>query len=154
MSNMRSSGADEAIKLVPPIEITIERGLEIMLVDEYLGSDPTLGASPQTTLDRNGSDQSWSQEVVNVEVKRNPEPRPGVLVWEWFSYKETDLSKEGEGNHRKESEEESHRCLFTFASDFGGVGTSGATAPSQASPFLLLPYMCMFVFGLSLGRLC
>jgi GTP-binding protein len=36
MSNMRSSGADEAIKLIPPIELTIERGLEIMLVDEYL----------------------------------------------------------------------------------------------------------------------
>lgn len=40
MSNMRSSGADEAIKLVPPIEITIERGLEIMLEDEYLEVTP------------------------------------------------------------------------------------------------------------------
>ena len=40
MSNMRSSGADEAIKLVPAIEITIERGLEIMLVDEYLEVTP------------------------------------------------------------------------------------------------------------------
>ena len=40
MSNMRSSGADEAIKLVPPIELTIERGLEIMLADEYLEVTP------------------------------------------------------------------------------------------------------------------
>ncbi|OIP59979.1 MAG: translational GTPase TypA [Candidatus Moranbacteria bacterium CG_4_9_14_3_um_filter_45_14] len=40
MSNMRSSGADEAIKLVPPLEITIERGLEIILVDEYLEITP------------------------------------------------------------------------------------------------------------------
>jgi GTP-binding protein len=40
MSNMRSSGADEAIKLVPPIEISIERGLEIMLADEYLEITP------------------------------------------------------------------------------------------------------------------
>ena len=40
MSNMRSSGADEAIKLVPPIEISIERGLEIMLGDEYLEVTP------------------------------------------------------------------------------------------------------------------
>ena len=40
MSNMRSSGADEAIKLVPPIEITIERGLEIILEDEYLEVTP------------------------------------------------------------------------------------------------------------------
>src|SRR3990167_2472855 len=40
MSNMRSSGADEAIKLVPPLEISIERGLEIMLGDEYLEITP------------------------------------------------------------------------------------------------------------------
>ncbi|MEI8096561.1 MAG: translational GTPase TypA [Candidatus Moraniibacteriota bacterium] len=40
MSNMRSSGADEAIKLVPPIEISIERGLEIILSDEYLEVTP------------------------------------------------------------------------------------------------------------------
>jgi len=40
MSNMRSSGADEAIKLVPPIELTIERGLEIILGDEYLEVTP------------------------------------------------------------------------------------------------------------------
>ncbi len=40
MSNMRSSGADEAIKLVPPLEISIERGLEIILADEYLEVTP------------------------------------------------------------------------------------------------------------------
>lgn len=40
MSNMRSSGADEAIKLAPPIEVTIERGLEIILGDEYLEVTP------------------------------------------------------------------------------------------------------------------
>lgn len=40
MSNMRSSGADEAIRLVPPLEISIERGLEIILDDEYLEITP------------------------------------------------------------------------------------------------------------------
>ncbi len=40
MSNMRSSGTDEAIKLTPPLEITIERGLEIILADEYLEVTP------------------------------------------------------------------------------------------------------------------
>ncbi len=40
MSNMRSSGADEAIRLVPPLEISIERGLEIILDDEYLEVTP------------------------------------------------------------------------------------------------------------------
>ena len=40
LSNMRSSGADEAIVLVPAWEITIERGLEIMNADEYLEVTP------------------------------------------------------------------------------------------------------------------
>lgn len=40
LTNMRSSGADEAIVLVPAWEITIERGLEIMNADEYLEVTP------------------------------------------------------------------------------------------------------------------
>ena len=40
MSNMRSSGADEAIHLVPPMNLNIERGLEVMNEDEYLEVTP------------------------------------------------------------------------------------------------------------------
>jgi len=40
MSNMRSSGADEALQLVPPKIISIETGLEIMAGDEYLEITP------------------------------------------------------------------------------------------------------------------
>lgn len=40
LSNMRASGADEAITLTPPFELTIERGLEIMAGDEYLEITP------------------------------------------------------------------------------------------------------------------
>lgn len=40
LTNMRSSGADEAIKLTPPWELSIERGLEIILEDEYLEVTP------------------------------------------------------------------------------------------------------------------
>jgi GTP-binding protein len=40
MSNMRSSGADEALQLVPFWDVTIERGLEIMASDEYLEVTP------------------------------------------------------------------------------------------------------------------
>jgi len=40
MSNMRSSGADEALQLVPPQAISIETGLEIMAEDEYLEITP------------------------------------------------------------------------------------------------------------------
>ncbi|MBU1255804.1 translational GTPase TypA [Patescibacteria group bacterium] len=39
-SNVRSSGADEAIVLTPPLEITLERGLEIMKDDEFLEITP------------------------------------------------------------------------------------------------------------------
>ena len=40
LSNVRSSGTDEAINLVPPFELTIERGLETMAEDEYLEVTP------------------------------------------------------------------------------------------------------------------
>ena len=40
LTNMRSSGTDEAVTLVPAWEITIERGLEIMNQDEYLEITP------------------------------------------------------------------------------------------------------------------
>ena len=40
LTNVRSSGNDEAITLVPPFSLTIERGLEIMAEDEYLEITP------------------------------------------------------------------------------------------------------------------
>ena len=40
LTNMRASGADDAIQLTPPLILTIERGLEIMGGDEYLEITP------------------------------------------------------------------------------------------------------------------
>lgn len=40
MSNMRSSGKDEALTLVPHYELSIERGMELMRDDEYLEITP------------------------------------------------------------------------------------------------------------------
>ena len=40
LTNMRASGTDEAITLIPPLEINIERGLELMNEDEYLEITP------------------------------------------------------------------------------------------------------------------
>lgn len=40
LSNVRASGTDEAIDLVPPFTLTIERGLETMAEDEYLEITP------------------------------------------------------------------------------------------------------------------
>jgi len=41
LTNMRSSGADEAIKLTPPWQLNLERGLETMAEDEYLEITPS-----------------------------------------------------------------------------------------------------------------
>lgn len=41
LTNMRSSGADEAIKLVPPRDLTLERALEWIEEDEILEVTPT-----------------------------------------------------------------------------------------------------------------
>jgi GTP-binding protein len=41
LTNMRSKGTDEALNLVPPFELTIERGLEVMGEDEYLEITPS-----------------------------------------------------------------------------------------------------------------
>ncbi|HEY4517856.1 MAG TPA: translational GTPase TypA [Candidatus Paceibacterota bacterium] len=40
LTNMRASGSDESIQLVPPYELSIERGLEVMSEDEYLEITP------------------------------------------------------------------------------------------------------------------
>jgi GTP-binding protein len=40
LTNMRASGSDEAIQLIPPFKLTIERGLEIMAENEYLEITP------------------------------------------------------------------------------------------------------------------
>jgi GTP-binding protein len=40
LTNMRASGADEAIRLTPPVEVTLERGMGIMNADEYLEITP------------------------------------------------------------------------------------------------------------------
>jgi len=55
LSNMRASGSDEAINLVPPFNLSLERALEIMRDDEYLEVTPKnirLRKKLLTTLDR------------------------------------------------------------------------------------------------------
>ena len=40
LTNMRASGSDDAIRLTPHMEVTLERGMEIMAEDEYLEITP------------------------------------------------------------------------------------------------------------------
>jgi GTP-binding protein len=40
LTNIRAAGSDDAINLTPPVEVTIEKGLEIISDDEYLEVTP------------------------------------------------------------------------------------------------------------------
>ena len=40
LTNVRASGSDEAIRLTPPLILSLERGLEMMQEDEYLEITP------------------------------------------------------------------------------------------------------------------
>ncbi len=58
LTNMRASGKDDAIKLVPPKLLTIESGLETMSENEYLEVTPRsvrLRKQHLTEIDRNRS---------------------------------------------------------------------------------------------------
>jgi GTP-binding protein len=58
LTNMRASGTDEAIQLVPPLDLTIERGLEIMSEDEYLEVTPHFVRLRKQQLTKNMRDRN------------------------------------------------------------------------------------------------
>ena len=53
LTNMRASGSDEGINLTPPLELTIERGLEVMSEDEYLEITPNIVRLRKQKLTKN-----------------------------------------------------------------------------------------------------
>jgi GTP-binding protein len=55
---MRASGSDEAINLVPPFILSIERGLEVMSEDEYLEVTPKSVRLRKQTLTKNMKDRN------------------------------------------------------------------------------------------------
>ena len=61
LTNMRASGADEAIDLIPPLILSIERGLEVMAEDEYLE------ITPQSVRLR----KQYLKEVDRTKARRN-----------------------------------------------------------------------------------
>ena len=65
LTNMRASGSDDAIDLVPPFELTIERGLEIMTDDEYLEITPKSVRLRKQYLSEN--DRVRARRTQNVE---------------------------------------------------------------------------------------
>ena len=61
LTNMRSKSSDEAIQLVPPFELSIERGLEVIAEDEYLEVTPSsvrLRKQGLTEIDRTRAKRS------------------------------------------------------------------------------------------------
>jgi GTP-binding protein len=40
LTNVRAAGTDDAIQLIPPVELNIEKGIEAMAEDEYLEITP------------------------------------------------------------------------------------------------------------------
>jgi GTP-binding protein len=40
LTNVRAAGSDDAIQLIPPVKLNIERGIETMAEDEYLEITP------------------------------------------------------------------------------------------------------------------
>jgi GTP-binding protein len=63
LTNMRASGTDEATTLVPPLEITIERGLEIMNEDEYLEITPGNVRLRKKHLTKTDRDKAMKRKV-------------------------------------------------------------------------------------------
>ncbi len=66
LTNVRASGTDEAIDLVPAYELTIERGLEVMAEDEYLEITPKsvrLRKKYLTEIDRNRAKRAEGKTV-------------------------------------------------------------------------------------------
>ena len=58
LTNMRASGSDEAINLVPPFVLSIERGLEVMSEDEYLEVTPKSVRLRKQVLTKNMKDRN------------------------------------------------------------------------------------------------
>ena len=53
LSNCRSSGADEALRLIPPIQMSLEDAIEFLADDEYLEVTPKSIRIRKTVLDHN-----------------------------------------------------------------------------------------------------
>jgi GTP-binding protein len=70
LTNVRASGADEKIKLVPAVKFTLEEALEYIMEDEYVEVTPKSIRIRKTLLkdfERKKASKSTSTELVEVE---------------------------------------------------------------------------------------
>jgi GTP-binding protein len=66
-TNMRSSSADEAIRLVPPREMTLEKAIEFIADDEYVEVTPKSIRLRKKVLDSKKRPKRWREIRASVE---------------------------------------------------------------------------------------
>ena len=67
LTNMRSSTADEAIRLIPPRELTLEKAIEFIADDEYVEVTPKSLRLRKKVLDTKKRPKRWQEIRASVE---------------------------------------------------------------------------------------
>ena len=67
LTNMRSSTADEAIRLIPPREMTLEKAIEFIADDEFVEVTPKSIRLRKKVLDAKKRPKRWQEIRASVE---------------------------------------------------------------------------------------
>jgi GTP-binding protein len=70
LTNMRSSTADEAIRLIPPREMTLEKAIEFIADDEYVEVTPKSIRLRKKVLDAKKRPKRWQEIRASAETTR------------------------------------------------------------------------------------
>jgi GTP-binding protein len=68
LTNMRSSTADEAIRLIPPRELTLEKAIEFIADDEYVEVTPKSIRLRKKVLDPKKRPKRWQEIRASKEA--------------------------------------------------------------------------------------
>ena len=68
LTNMRSSTADEAIRLIPPRELTLEKAIEFIADDEYVEVTPKSIRLRKKVLDSKRRPKRWQEIRASAET--------------------------------------------------------------------------------------
>src|SRR6202007_3296409 len=68
LTNMRSSSADEAIRLIPPREMTLEKAIEFISDDEYVEVTPKSIRLRKKVLDSKRRPKRWQEIKASAEA--------------------------------------------------------------------------------------
>src|SRR6202142_249375 len=68
-TNMRSSSADEAIRLIPPPVLTLEKAIELISVDEFVEVTPKSIRLRKKVLDAKKRPKRWQEVRSSAEAE-------------------------------------------------------------------------------------